>query len=131
MVLALRRVLALRWVLSLRSIPRVRVLECSLAGALIDIDPVLAMLIPARNPRGWKRGSLALALVLVRDVLDEVHRDVSGECEVVLITVSGDRDWRSQVDPSEGNASLSYEVGSRRNYPALPDWSHPPVFRGR
>lgn len=79
-----------------------RVLEGSLASALIDIDPVLALLIPARNPRGWKRGSLALALVLVRDVLDEVHRDVSGECEVVLITVSDDRDWEKPGRPLGG-----------------------------
>jgi hypothetical protein len=67
----------------------VRVLEGSLARALIDIDPMPTLLIPARNPRRRKRGTLlllllvrrplalTLALVLVREiarhVLDEVH----------------------------------------------------------
>ena len=70
------------------------VLEGPLASALIDIDHVLALLIPARNPRRRQRGTLllwrrlALALVLVcetaRDVLDEVHLSFSRECKIVL-----------------------------------------------
>jgi hypothetical protein len=63
----------MRGILSLRRIRRMRVLESSLAGLFIDIEPAAVLLIPAGDPRRRHGGrtrllslALGLALVMVR-----------------------------------------------------------------
>ena len=91
-ILALRRILSLRrilvrGILSLWRIRRLRVLESSLAGLLVDIEPSAVLLIPAGDPRRRHGGrtrllslALGLALVLVRQATGEVLEHVHVDC---------------------------------------------------